>query len=104
MTATTITFGKLRATTGILAEQELRAALAICSGLSNKEISKSMECAPGTVKKTIERIFFKLKVSNRSALVAEAFRIGLISFAGGMMPTPQHHQDQDASHAGIFLA
>lgn len=102
MNVTTITFGKLQATTGLLALQELRAALAICTGLANKEIARVMDCAPGTVKKTIERLFFKLGVSNRSALVAEAFRRGLISFAGASSPTPEHQRDE--SHDGVFLA
>jgi DNA-binding CsgD family transcriptional regulator len=100
MNVITITFGKLQATTGLLALQELRAALAICAGLANKEIARAMDCAPGTVKKTIERLFFKLGVSSRSALVAEAFRLGLVSFTGG--PTPEHQRDE--SHDGVFIA
>ena len=76
-----INFGKLQGTIGILAEQELRAALAICTGLSTKEIAKAIGCAPSTVKKTVERIFFKFSVSSRTALIAEAFRRGLISFS-----------------------
>ncbi len=102
MNTTTITFGKLQATTGLLAIQELRAALAICAGLANKEIARVMDCAPGTVKKTIERLFFKLGVSNRSALVAEAFRRGLISFATANNPTPENQRDE--SHDGVFIA
>ncbi|MCF7532003.1 response regulator transcription factor [Pseudomonas petrae] len=100
MNVTTITFGKLQATTGLLALQELRAALAICAGLANKEIARALDCAPGTVKKTIERLFFKLGVSSRSALVAEAFRRGLVSFAGS--PTPEHQRGE--SHDGVFVA
>lgn len=77
MSATTITFGKLQATTGVLAEQELRAALAICTGLANKEIARVIGCAPGTVKKSIERVFYKLGVSSRSAIPTELFCRGI---------------------------
>lgn len=77
MSATIITYGKLRGTTGILAEQELRAALAVCSGLANKEIARVVGCAPGTVKKSIERVFYKLGVSSRSAIPAELFCRGI---------------------------
>ena len=74
-----ITFGELQGSTGFLAEQELRATLAICAGLANKEIARAFGCAPSTVKKSIERAFFKFGVSSRTALVAEAFKRGLIS-------------------------
>lgn len=74
-----IKFAGLQGTTGLLAEQEMRAALAICSGLSGKEAARAMNCAPGTVKKTVERIFFKLGVCNRASMVAEAFKRGIIS-------------------------
>lgn len=97
-----ISFKSLLGTTGILATQELRAALAICTGMANKEIARELNCSPATIKKSVERIFFKLGVSNRAALVARAFAMGLISFSGGMIPTPQR-QDQD-QHAGILIA
>ncbi len=77
MSTTTITFGKLQATTGILAEQELRAALAVCAGLANKEIARSFGCATGTVKKSIERVFYKLGVTSRSAIPTELFCRGI---------------------------
>ncbi|MHC8396160.1 LuxR C-terminal-related transcriptional regulator [Pseudomonas sp. LB3P93] len=75
--STVINFGKLQGTTGVLAEQELRAALAVCAGLANKEIARVVGCAPGTVKKSIERIFYKLGVSSRSAIPAELFYRGI---------------------------
>ena len=75
--STTINFGKLQGTTGVLAEQELRAALAICSGLANKEIARVVGCAPGTVKKSIERVFYKLGVTSRSAVPTELFCRGI---------------------------
>jgi len=100
-----ISFHGVKGATGILAAQELRAALAICSGLSNKEIARSMECAPGTVKKTVERVFFKMGVSSRAALVTKAFHLGLISFVNVMTPNPNpgNRQEQD-QHAGVLIA
>lgn len=74
-----IQFGNLQGSTGLLAEQELRTALAICSGMSGKEAARALGCAPGTVKKSVERLFYKLGVSNRASMVAEAFRRGVIS-------------------------
>lgn len=76
-----IQFGNLQGSTGLLAEQELRTALAICSGMSGKEAARALGCAPGTVKKSVERLFYKLGVSNRASMVAEAFRRGVISSA-----------------------
>ncbi len=104
--STIINFGKLQGTIGVLAEQELRAALAICAGLSTKEIAKAIGCAPGTVKKTIERIFFKFRVSSRTAMIAEAFRRGLISFAGStpITPDPQDEHHQEDGKQGVFIA
>jgi len=75
--STVISFGKLQGTTGILAEQELRAALAVCTGMANKEIARVFGCAPGTVKKSIERVFYKLGVSRRSAIPTELFCRGI---------------------------
>ncbi|HEY0287174.1 MAG TPA: helix-turn-helix transcriptional regulator [Pseudomonas sp.] len=98
-----IKFQNFEGRTGLLAGQELRAALAVCSGLSNKQIAKTLGCAPGTVKKTIERIFFKFRVSSRAALVAKAFALGLISFACPTNPTPENHQG-DSQHDGVLIA
>ncbi|WP_341522182.1 LuxR C-terminal-related transcriptional regulator [Pseudomonas sp. G.S.17] len=98
-----IKFKDLQGTKGVLAEQELRAALAICTGLATKEIARVLECAPGTAKKTIERIFFKLGVSSRAALVAEAFKRGLISFACTANPNPEGQENTD-QHAGVLIA
>lgn len=75
--STTINFGKLQGKTGVLAEQELRAALAVCTGMANKEIARVFGCSPGTVKKSIERVFYKLGVSSRSAIPTELFCRGI---------------------------
>lgn len=101
--STLIHFGALQGTTGLLAEQELRAAMAISAGLSGKEVAREIGCAPSTVKKTVERIFFKLGVSNRAALVAQVFKLGLIAFSTGMTPSPHQQNHEDATH-GVFIA
>ncbi|WP_339546292.1 LuxR C-terminal-related transcriptional regulator [Pseudomonas sp. RA_35y_Pfl2_P32] len=75
--STVVNFGKLQGTTGVLAEQELRAALAVCAGLANKEIARAVGCAPGTVKKSIERVFYKLGITSRSAIPTELFCRGI---------------------------
>ncbi|WP_232966892.1 LuxR C-terminal-related transcriptional regulator [Pseudomonas koreensis] len=72
-----ISFGKIEGKVGLLAEQELRAALAVCAGLANKEIARVVGCAPSTVKKSIERVFYKLGVSSRSAIPTELFYRGI---------------------------
>ena len=85
------------------APRELECILEIAAGHSSKQAAKHLGCSPNTVEKAVERMFFKLRVSNRAALVAEALRLGLITFAGNMMPTPQQRRDQD-SHNGVFIA
>ncbi|GAB5339693.1 response regulator transcription factor [Pseudomonas fluorescens] len=102
--STVISFGTLQGTTGLLAEQELRAALAICAGLANKEIARAVGCSPCTVKKSIERVFYKLGVTRRAALVAKAFALGLIQTAAiAPNPGPQHTEDSD-QFQGTFIA
>lgn len=103
--STVINFGKLQGTTGLLAEQELRAALAVCAGLANKEIARVVGCSPCTVKKSIERVFYKLGVTRRAALVAKAFALGLIqtTYVISPNPGPQHQEDSD-HFQGVFTA
>lgn len=86
-----------------LGHRELQCVLAVASGKNTKEIARELECAPGTVKKTVERIFFKFGVSSRTALVAEAFKRGLISFASAASPSPENHNSEE-SHQGVFIA
>lgn len=72
-----VIFNNLQGSIGLLAAQELKAALGICSGLSNKEISRELSCSPATVKKSVERIFYKLGISSRSAVPTELFCRGI---------------------------
>lgn len=72
-----INFRSMEGSVGILAAQELKAALAICCGLGNKEIARELSCSPATVKKSIERIFYKLGISSRSAVPTELLCRGI---------------------------
>ncbi|MHB2053366.1 response regulator transcription factor [Pseudomonas sp. VEM90] len=72
-----INFRSMEGSVGILAAQELKAALAICCGLGNKEIARELACSPATVKKSVERIFYKLGISSRSAVPTELLCRGI---------------------------
>ncbi|PIK77136.1 LuxR C-terminal-related transcriptional regulator [Pseudomonas sp. 382] len=72
-----ISFRGMEGNVGILATQELKAALGICCGLGNKEIARELDCSPATIKKSIERIFYKLGISSRSAVPTELFYRGI---------------------------
>ncbi|WP_052028509.1 response regulator transcription factor [Pseudomonas syringae] len=85
------------------APRELECLLEIAAGHSTKSAAKQLGCTPSTVEKAIERAFFKLKVSSRAALVAEAFKRGLISFACTANPNPEGHENNDLNQ-GVFVA
>lgn len=72
-----ISFKGMEGSVGVLAVQELKAALGICCGLGNKEIARELDCSPATIKKSVERIFYKLGVSSRSAVPTELFHRGI---------------------------
>ncbi|MBH3417584.1 LuxR C-terminal-related transcriptional regulator [Pseudomonas putida] len=72
-----ISFRGMEGNVGILAAQEMKAALGICCGLGNKEIARELDCSPATIKKSIERIFYKLGISSRSAVPTELFYRGI---------------------------
>ncbi|MGA3682496.1 response regulator transcription factor [Pseudomonas graminis] len=99
----TITFAGF---TGLLgkgvAPRELQCLLAVAAGQSTKETARDLGIAPDTVNKRILALTTKLGVTRRAALVAKAFAMGLISFAGVSSPTPEHQRDD--SHDGVFIA
>ncbi|URD41469.1 helix-turn-helix transcriptional regulator [Pseudomonas sp. BYT-5] len=72
-----ISFRGMEGSVGILAAQELKAALGICCGLGNKEIARELDCSPSTIKKSVERVFFKLGIRSRSAVPTELFCRGI---------------------------
>ena len=62
-----------------LAERELYCLLAVAAGHTDKEIAKHDGLSPRSINGRIESCMHKLGVYKRPALVAEAFRRGLIS-------------------------
>lgn len=62
-----------------LAERELSCLMAVAAGQTDKEIAKHDGLSPRSIKGRIESCMHKLGVYKRPALVAEAFRRGLIS-------------------------
>lgn len=98
-----VTCGSLCGKLGnVLAERELQCLLAIANGGTDKEIAKRDGVSPRSIKGRIESVMYKLGVYKRTALIAEAMRLGLIGFSCNMTPAPQHH-DQE-SQEGIFIA
>lgn len=86
-----------------LAEREVACLLAVASGHTDKEIARMDGLSPRSIKGRIESAMFKLGVFKRTALVAEAMRLGLIGFSGGMTPSPHQRDQQDSTH-GVLIA
>ena len=62
-----------------LAPRELQFLLWVALGLTAKEIAREAGISPGTVAKRLTNAMFKLGVTRRAALVAEAMRRQIIS-------------------------
>lgn len=76
----TISFGSWQGSLGKgLAERELSCLLAVAAGQTDKEIAQRDGLSPRSIKGRIESCMHKLGVYKRTALVAEAFKRGLIS-------------------------
>ena len=76
----TVCFAGWKGNLGLgLAERELSCLLAVAAGQTDKEIAKHDGLSPRSIKGRIESCMHKLGVYKRPALVAEAFRRGLIS-------------------------
>lgn len=86
-----------------LAPRELQCLISIAAGLTSKEAARELGVAPDTIDKRLLAATTKLGVTRRAALVAEAFRRGLITFASTMTPTPDQQHERD-SNDGVFVA
>lgn len=62
-----------------LAPRELQFLLWIAQGLTSKEIAREARIEAGTVKKRLTNAMFKLGVTKRTALVAEAMKRQIIT-------------------------
>lgn len=61
------------------APRELQCLMAVAAGRTSKEAARELGVAPDTIDKRLLSLTTKLGVTRRAALVAEAFRRGLIS-------------------------
>ncbi|AJO76467.1 helix-turn-helix transcriptional regulator [Pseudomonas sp. MRSN 12121] len=66
------------------APRELECLLAVAAGHTSKEVARDLGVAPDTIDKRLLALTTKLGVKRRAALVAEAFKRGLISPAAVM--------------------
>ena len=57
-----------------LSRRELDVLELVAEGRTNEEIARALHLSPLTVKKHLERMYAKVGVSNRAALVAAAWR------------------------------
>lgn len=51
----------------------------LCHGYSNKEIAKSLEISPNTVRTHVSNLFLKLDVHNRTEAFSEAKSLNIIA-------------------------
>lgn len=61
------------------AHRELECLLAVAGGLTSKEVARNLGVTPGTIEKRLLALSTKLGVTRRAALVAEAFKRGVIA-------------------------
>jgi DNA-binding NarL/FixJ family response regulator len=59
-----------------LTEREREVVVCVLKGWDNQLIAEELECSVGTVKKHLQRIFDKLGVDSRAALLTRATRPG----------------------------
>ncbi|MEC4804070.1 MAG: LuxR C-terminal-related transcriptional regulator [Jaaginema sp. PMC 1079.18] len=61
-----------------LSSREFQVLVFLAEGLTNREIAQLLGCEPSTVKTYVERIAAKFTAKNRTAIVATAFRLGIL--------------------------
>ena len=66
-----------------LTQRERQIVRLVCEGLSNKEVGQRLNITDGTIKVHLHKVFEKLRVSNRTALVAVC------------LSSPDNHGPQD---------
>ena len=66
------------------APRELQCLMAVAAGRTSKEAARELGVAPDTIDKRLLALTTKLGVTRRAALVAEAFKRGLISPAAAL--------------------
>lgn len=63
-----------------LTKRELQVARHMCSKKSYKEIAKILNISPNTIDNIRERVFKKMKVKNRSAVIMLLMQTGLLNY------------------------
>lgn len=88
-----------------LAPRELQCLIAVAAGLTSKEAARELGVAADTVDKRLLSATTKLGVTRRAALVAEAFKRGLIAFSCSTPPDqdPKNHQQANRTR-GLLVA
>lgn len=81
-----------------LSDREREVFLLLADGLSNREIAAEVHVTEGTVKNHVSNILRKLRLSQRSELVAFAWSRGL---KGPVTRAAAHPATGDASRAGV---
>lgn len=61
-----------------ISDREQQVLQLLCHGYTNKEIAKTLEISPNTVKTHLSKLFNKLGVSNRTQALSEAKLLNLI--------------------------
>ena len=61
-----------------ISEREQQVLQLLCHGYTNKEIAKSLNISPNTVKTHLSKLFSKLGVSNRTQALSEAKLLNLL--------------------------
>jgi DNA-binding NarL/FixJ family response regulator len=60
-----------------LSARELSVAILILEGTSRSQIARRLQCAPGTIRVYIDRLFAKLHVEDRLGMVLRLIRVAV---------------------------
>jgi DNA-binding NarL/FixJ family response regulator len=84
-----------------LTPRECDALAMISQGFSNKQIARTFEISPETVKTHVKRIFLKLAVNTRTEAVYRAASLGLLGLDAGDRHDPSRKQQSHPSQGKI---